>query len=138
MTLALYILAAIVLVGLVLKLTDKPAPRSDAPDPDSAPAADGEQECCGQHAVCERDSLIVASDTIEYFDDEELDTFRGRGADDYTDSETEQFRDVLLTLLPHDIAPWARSLRLRGISLPRVVEQELLMMVAEARAAKAQ
>lgn len=129
--LALYILAAIILVGLVLKLTDRSAENDGKP-------SEKPQECCGQHAVCERDSLIMTSDKIEYFDDEELDTFRGRDADEYTDSETEQFRDVLLTLLPDDIAPWARSIRLRGISLPRVVEQELLMMVAENRAAKAQ
>lgn len=127
MTLALYILAAIVVTGLVLKFTDKPG-NSEDPAP---PTPD--QECCGRHAVCERESLDAASDTIEYFDDEELDTFRGRGADDYTDSETEQFRDVLLTLLPADVAPWARSIHRRGIILPRVIEQELLMMIAETR-----
>ena len=132
MILALYILGALLLAGLVLWFTDKPA-KSDASDAPAEP-----QQCCGQHAVCERDSLIVSSDDIVYFDDEELDAFRGRDADDYTDSETEQFRDVLLTLLPEDIAPWARSIRLRGINLPGVVQQELLMMVAEARAAKAQ
>ena len=31
-------------------------------------------ECCGQHEVCERDSLLAAvSKKIEYYDDEELD-----------------------------------------------------------------
>lgn len=134
MILALYILGAILLAGLVLWFTDNPGKsKSDASDVTAEP-----QQCCGQHAVCERDSLIVSSDDIVYFDDEELDAFRGRDADDYTDSETEQFRDVLLTLLPEDIAPWTRSIRLRGINLPGVVQQELLMMVAEARAAKAQ
>lgn len=35
-------------------------------------------ECCGQHEVCERDSLLAAvSKQIEYYDDEELDTFIG-------------------------------------------------------------
>ena len=132
MTLALYILIAIVGVGLVLKFTDRPSKAANAPEepPHTAP-----QECCGQHAICERDSLLISSDAVEYFDDEELDAFRGRGADEYTDSETEQFRDVLLTLLPDDIAPWARSIRLRGINLPTVINQELLMMVAENRAA---
>ena len=33
-------------------------------------------ECCGQHEVCERDSLLAAvSKKIEYYDDEELDQF---------------------------------------------------------------
>ena len=31
-------------------------------------------ECCGQHEICERDSLLAAvSKQIEYYDDEELD-----------------------------------------------------------------
>lgn len=57
----------------------------------------------------------------------------GRKADDYTDEEIEQFRDVLLTLLPEDIAGWGRSIQLRGIELPSAVKEELLMIVAEAR-----
>ncbi|MDE6125785.1 MAG: hypothetical protein K2G30_02415 [Muribaculaceae bacterium] len=84
--------------------------------------------------TCERDSLIAGvSREIEYFDDEELDAFAGRDADSYTPDETEQFREVLLTLLPDDIAPWARSMQLRGIELPTDVRDELLMIVAEER-----
>ena len=29
-------------------------------------------DCCGSHAVCERDSLLSQTDQIIYFDDEEL------------------------------------------------------------------
>ena len=55
-------------------------------------------ECCGQHEVCERDSLLAAvSKKIEYYDDEELDQFIGREGNMYTEEETEQFRDVLYT-----------------------------------------
>lgn len=36
-------------------------------------------------------------------------------------------------MLPADIAPWARSIQLRGITLPSEVREELLMIVAEAR-----
>ena len=35
-------------------------------------------ECCGMHETCEKDSLLAAvSKEIEYYDDEELDRFRG-------------------------------------------------------------
>ena len=51
-------------------------------------------------------------------------------------AEIEEFRDVLLTLLPDDIAPWARSIQLRGIRLPDSVREELLLIVAEARASR--
>ena len=43
-------------------------------------------ECCGQHEVCEKDSLLAAvSKKIEYYDDEELDLFIGKEADAYTE-----------------------------------------------------
>jgi len=147
MILALYILLAIVVAGAVLWLTDRRAskrPESSAtaePAEPSEPSeatqpADG--ECCGMHITCERDSLLPSvSKEIEYFDDEELDAFRGRTATGYTEAETEQFRDVLLTLRPDDIAPWARSVQLRGIELPAAVRDELLLIVSEARAARA-
>lgn len=87
------------------------------------------------HITCERDSLLAGiSEKIEYFDDEELDAYAGRSPESYTPEEADEFRDVLLTLLPADIAPWARSLQLRGIELPADVREELLMIVAEARA----
>ena len=97
-------------------------------------ASDDDEVCCGLHMTCEKDSLLAdVSQTIDYFDDEELDRFAGRGAASYSPQETEEFRDVLLTLLPADIAPWARSIQLRGITLPSEVREELLMIVAEAR-----
>ena len=89
------------------------------------------------HITCEKDSLLAAvSKEIEYYDDEELDRFAGRGADEYSDGEIEEFRDVLLTMRPDDIAGWARSVQLRGITLPTAVRDELIMIVAEARQAR--
>lgn len=114
----------------------------DPASPDNQPVESEKAdagECCGMHITCQRDSLLTAmADGAEYFDDEELDAYAGRAADSYTDTETEQFRDVLLTLRPDDIAPWARSIQLRGITLPTPVRDELLMIVAEERAARTQ
>ena len=70
---------------------------------------------------------------IVYFDDEELDAFKGRAADAYTPEEEEQFRDVLYTLRPEELAAWGRSIQLRGINLPTAVKDELIMLAAEAR-----
>ena len=88
------------------------------------------------HITCEKDSLLtaMAGNQPEYFDDEELDAYAGRDADAYSPDEIEQFRDVLLTLLPDDIAPWARSIQQRGITLPSEIRDELLMIVSEERA----
>ena len=142
MIVALIILSALVAVGALVGAPDShtPPPPHNAPQPPPAePSAEdtGAHEpevCCGMHITCEKDSLLASvSPDVVYFDDEELDRFRGRGADEYSDAEIEEFRDVLLTLIPSDIAPWGRSLQLRGITLPAPVKEELLFIVAEAR-----
>ena len=138
MTGALIILLALVAVGAILYLFHlRDLRRGTAQAPTLPPMADPKEDdsvCCGQHAVCEKDSLLAqVSEAPEYFDDEELDAFAGRAPETYTPEETEQFRDVLLTLLPADVAPWARSIQLRGIRLPAEVREELIMMVAESR-----
>ena len=155
MTVALIILGALVGVALLLWLLHKPEEREatgtaepphNEPSQDelprdgvpSQPSPDDDSgECCGMHMTCEKDSLLAAvSEKPEYYEDEELDRFAGKGADAYAPEEIEEFRDVLLTLRPDEIAPWARSLQLRGITLPAEVREELLMIVAEARAAR--
>lgn len=132
---ALLILCFTIVVGVILWLLDR---RRRSENPDSAVSEperdDAEGECCGMHITCEKDSLAVLTTDVEYYDDEELDRFAGRDPQDYDDAEIEEFRDVLLTLLPDDIAGWARSLQLRGIQLPAGVREELLMIVAERRA----
>mgnify|MGYP000105424288 FL=1 len=91
-------------------------------------------ECCGQHEVCERDSLLAAvSKKIEYYDDEELDQFIGKEANAYTDEETNQFRDVLYTMQDIDVAGWVRSLQLRGIELPDDLKDEVFLIIGERR-----
>lgn len=140
---ALIILGALLAVGAVLyafhrrdlrlgKAQAPTLPPVSDPPPPTDPA--DEEICCGTHITCERDSLVAGvSREIEYFDDEELDAYAGREAESYTAEEADQFREVLLTLLPDDIAPWARSIQLRGITLPAEVREELLMIVAEER-----
>lgn len=141
MTLSLILLVAIVLVGAVLYGEHRLYMRRRADgngdvqsSDDTQGAGDDGQECCGMHITCEKDSLLAfVSKEIEYYDDEELDRFAGKSSDGYTDAEIEEFRDVLITMKPSDIAGWARSLQLRNIALPAVVRDELLMIVAEAR-----
>lgn len=95
------------------------------------------EECCGMHITCEKDSLLASvSKEIEYYDDEELDRFAGKDAADYTPDEIEEFRDILLSMRPDDIAGWARSLQLRQIKLPGEIRDELIMVVSEARQAR--
>lgn len=93
-----------------------------------------DMQCCGQHEVCERDSLLAAlSKEIEYFNDEELDTYAGRASRAYTEAETEEFREVLYTMREAEVPAWVRSLQLRGVELPDGLKDEVVMIVNEQR-----
>lgn len=93
-----------------------------------------EAGCCGQHEVCEKDSLLAAvSKEIEYYDDEELDRFATRESDSYSDAEIEEFEDIFTTLRSEEVAGWVRSLQLRGINLPDALKDEVILVVGERR-----
>jgi hypothetical protein len=68
---------------------------------------------------------------IDYFDDEELDAFKGRSSDSYTDDEASLFAYVLETMRPEEVKDWSRSLTLRGINVPDQVKDELFMLMDE-------
>ena len=90
--------------------------------------------CCGQHEVCEKDSLLAAvSRDIVYYEDEDLDVYRGKGSDTYSEEEVEEFQEVLYTLRSEEVAGWVRSLQLRGIELPDALKDEVFMIVGERR-----
>ncbi len=92
------------------------------------------EECCGQHETCERDSLLAAvSKMIEYYDDEELDRFRGLEGDEYEEDAVDEFREVLYTLQSEEVAGWLRSLQLRGVNLPDALKDEAFLIVGERR-----
>lgn len=142
---ALIILGVLILLGVVVYVVDRLYYKKKeytgkagekGLSPGSHGTADlqkGEDECCGMHIICEKNSLTPTDTEIVYYDDEELDCYKGRKSDTYTHEEEEAFRDVLLTLLPEDVAGWARSLQLRGIDLPVNVREELLMIVSDMR-----
>ena len=148
MTGALVILLAMIVIGALLYVTDVSYFRHHHHAPEDKAISENRSDstqksgitenqdefCCGQHLVCEKTSLSLTSDEIVYYDDEELDRFAGRDPESYTHEEIEEFRDVLLTLLPMDVAGWAKSISLRKIQLPYEVKDELLLIVSELRA----
>lgn len=90
--------------------------------------------CCGQHETCEKDSLLAAvSKGIEYYEDEELDRFRGHTPEGYTEEEIEEFTEVLTTLRSEEVAGWVRSLQLRGVALPEELKDDIILLVGERR-----
>lgn len=86
--------------------------------------------CSGENEACMHKCLLDAAvEDVEYYDDEELDMFKGRRADQYNDEEAEQFRYVMLTMQPGEVAGWCRSLTLRGIELPDQIKDEIVLLM---------
>ncbi|MCR4836593.1 MAG: phospholipase [Bacteroidaceae bacterium] len=93
-----------------------------------------DMECCGQHEVCERDSLLAAvSKEIEYYNDEELDRYRGIPAENYPDEAIDEFREILYTMREDEVAGWVRSLQLRAVELPNALKDEVFLIIGERR-----
>ena len=84
--------------------------------------------CCGAHAVCEHTAEEL-SQKPDYFDDEELDRFKRKYGHEYTDEEAEEFKDIFYTIYDEEKSLWLRSLRMRHISLPDQVKQEILQVM---------
>lgn len=126
----MYILAAI--IGLLLICVAVVIRKANDVTPETPPkkiAAD----CCGSHAVCERDSLLSNTDRIVYFDDEELDSLSGILASDFTAEQIGMIEEIFYSLREQDVAGWIRSLQLRNINLPDDIRDQALLIVSERR-----
>ena len=107
--------------------TEAPTSVIAMPEPE---VSDDAEECCGEHEVCEKGKIKRALRTdIEYFDDEELDRFRGTAADEYEDEAVEEFREVLYTMDPREVDDWLKSLELREVALPDDLKDEVFMLL---------
>lgn len=129
MTGALLILGVTVLTGIILYFWEHYRSKRHGASLHHSPQQETGVVCCGMHAICEKTGAFITPP--EYYDDEELDRFAGRSADDYTEEETEEFRDILLTLAQSDAPGWAISLQKRNITLPASVKPELDLMLQE-------
>ncbi len=118
--------------------TDNGSKPANGTAPASAPAtaapgngsgADARPEgCCGLHEVCEKAADAIADNNL-YYDDEELDAFRGRDADSYTEAEVDLFREVLLTLRRDELLAWEAALRERHLAMPSQLRDELILLL---------
>ena len=129
-----YICAAVLLLMFVLFYLDRwnkthaiHTQQQEQPQPE-VPAG----ECCGKHAVCEKQKLAEARmRSAQYFDDEDLDRFSGRPSDQYTDQEVEEFRYVLYTMRQDEVREWMECLQARNIELPDELKEECFSMMNE-------
>lgn len=132
---ALIILLVTVAVGLLLYVYDlkyrKSHPAEEEISGEQAPAAEERhgEICCGRHIVCDKSLSPLPGEKAVYYDDEELDRFAGRPAEEYSPDEVEEVREVMTTLLPGDVPGWVRSMQLRGINIPVELRDELFILL---------
>ncbi|MEE0337222.1 MAG: hypothetical protein U0I89_08035 [Prevotella sp.] len=125
----LILVAILILLGVVTGVMALVMHRKNRPEPPVVEQATC-ATCNGDNDKCEQECMMeAATQPIEYFEDEELDAFRGRPSDSYDDDETQQFADVLYTMRQDEVAAWCRSLTLRGINLPNALKDEVVMMI---------
>lgn len=105
--------------------------RHNSTEPDVvAPAAGDCATCSGINDDCEQTCMMeAATKEVEYYDDEELDRFKGKESGEYTDDEAEEFSEVLYTMRPDEAKGWNRSLLLRGINVPNQIKDDLITMI---------
>jgi len=116
----IYIIISIIGLLIIVALFTYSSKSKTEESPVVAPPAD----CCGAHAICEK-GLKKIDEKIEYFDDEELDQYKGIPSDSFNDLQIDQFREILYTIRPEELSDWFISLEKRGIELPDVLKQEL-------------
>ena len=137
MWILIVILAGVILFGLIAgyfynRNIQKKIDRGELKE--APPVVTVDSECCGQHQICEKESLLAAvSKQIEYYDAEERARLQGRASDGYWDVDIEECRDILYSMQEVDVAGWSRSLQLRGIELPDELKDELFLIVGERR-----
>ena len=116
-------------------VADLPSTASDLQQSDLSSSVDDDSGCCGEHLVCERETLLQTNAKVEYYDDEELDTLSGIPAEEYTQEQYQMIREVFDTLQAKDVPGWVRSIQLRNIQLPLDIREEALLIVVERRKA---
>lgn len=120
----IFLVAGLVFLVAVYFLTRKTGKNGKVQE-DHHDHGGSETGCCGKHANCEK-----GSDGKElYYDDEELDRFKGVSPAEYCEADAEEFRHVLYTMKEDEVDNWVHCLQLRGIELPDDVKEEVLVIL---------
>ena len=123
-----------ILVGLFLLLalgtwlSNRFGKQTTEPEEENSIALD----CCGAHEICDFEEMLNTPDEIVYFEDEELDRYKGVNPNEYEDEQIDEFREVLYTLDSEEVRKWLLSIERRKIQLPSVLKQEAIQLLAEA------
>ena len=125
--LVIFVVTGIV-IYLLRRFTGKGAKATNEENEQSQPVV-AESECCGAHEICEKTGKYNPKFQPDYYDDEELDQFKGVSPESYTDEQIAMFDEVLMTMKESDVAGWIKSLQLREIEMPYSVREKAIMIL---------
>ena len=129
MTVVVVLLLSLLVLGVLAAVWSRVSSSGDD-DTDAIVTRPTCDTCNDEDTRCEQECMMeAATREVEYYDDEELDRFKGRPSDCFTDDEAELFREILMTMPQSDVKGWNRSLILRGINVPDQIKDELLLMI---------
>ena len=127
----LYLVIALIALGVIAAILGLLSHNKDSSSDVISNSTATCATCNGNDPRCEQECMMeAATKPIEYFDDEELDKFKERQSDSYTDDEAEMFREVLYTMKTEEVKDWCRSLTLRRVNLPDQVKDEVMLIIA--------
>ena len=126
------LIISLVLIAAVTVLLGRYSFRKPSQAAEKTPAAVGDCSACSiLPSVCDNACAAESSaEPVVYFDDEELDRFRERSSDSYTDDEVEAFAEVLHTMREEEVPEWLESLKRRGILPPDELKEELVFFLS--------
>jgi len=84
--------------------------------------------CCGAHENCEKGLRILRDESL-YYNDEELDAYKGIAPEDFTPEQAAEIREVFETLREEEVSDWICAMQARGINLPPDVREEALLFM---------
>ena len=117
------VIALLVIIVLYFAFSKYRSTMSDPHHDEHHDSGDG--VCCGRHTVCDKGY----DNSNLYFDDEELDEYKGRKSGEYSDEDIEKFRNVLYTMNSDEVETWAKCLETRGIEIPQEIKDEILLIL---------
>lgn len=130
------LLAAVVVVLLEMRERKRQSKAKEDTEPETVQQNVRPEGCCGEHLVCEKETLLNSSPEVVYYDDEELDRLAGIEPEQMTDEQINMINEVFATMREEDVPGWCRSLQMRGIQLPQDIREQALLIVREQRGIK--
>lgn len=91
--------------------------------------------CCGGKNCHRKQARQSKVDTTLYFEDEELDRFKGKSATDYTPAEVAEWTEVVTTLRSSEVMDWVTSIHRRQLHIPSTLQETVSERLRQSRPA---